>query len=621
MDPDHGFTFLQDNLLSSSFSAFEDMRRNDELTDIKINFGSRFFTAHKLIVAAAVPYFRTAFTTSASSITLDQVEPDVFESIVDFAYSGRIQITYGNARSLLLASKFLQLDEMHNACWEFLQKLLQINNAWEIRILAENLHRSEIVDIANDCICQNFEEFSETKEFLDLPSTYLEEIISSDSVKVSSEEKVFEALLRWVEASQSERRALLPNLLNNIRFIYLSTKYLTERILCENLIRNSIPCRLLIQEAELCRTLPEDKKSVFRRFCTQPRIYETKLPHDLYSGIITDSTGIYVVCKSESVISVKYFDCINENWINLTTYSDKFLIDNIVAFSETIYIFLRETILTLDVSTLTWRLLEVVHEPSYSSGLVLHKGKLYLIGGDEDLSQSVRCFDPQLEKWLAEENMPKSCENPGVASLGDHIYVIGGAYEGDVYRSSERYDPNTKDWGQISKMLSERVSHGCASLNGKIYVYGGYNDEYKNLETGEMYDPMTNQWSFIATMKEVSWRISLISNNGKLYAIERMPTCSNKPIDMQIYDPECDEWELGVPIHEKDVCEMFLISTGTPTVQWDDLASNNSENVSDDDESSLLNKTDSADGGESDSNWTTFDEDEISESDSTTSEF
>ena len=54
--------YTSQHIKNLAFSVFEELRRQRQLCDVVIHIGSSQFSAHRVILAAASPYFRSMFT-------------------------------------------------------------------------------------------------------------------------------------------------------------------------------------------------------------------------------------------------------------------------------------------------------------------------------------------------------------------------------------------------------------------------------------------------------------------------------------------------------------------------------------------------------------------------------
>ena len=86
----------------------------------------------------------------------------------------------------------------------------------------------------------------------------------------------------------------------------------------------------------------------------------------------------------------------------------------------------------------------------------------------------------------------------GVASLGGHLYVIGG-FDGNKYLSDvDVYDPQTNSWTSACPLNEQRSAVSVAAMKGRIFAIGGFNGQF--LSSVEVFDPEINQWSYVHNM-------------------------------------------------------------------------------------------------------------------------
>ena len=149
-------------------------------------------------------------------ITMHSIDPSAMESLVNFAYSGRITISTSNVQNLMLGANFLQLSRVRDACADFLQTRLSPMNVIGIRQFAESLGCLALVKYSDKFIQKNFELVAECDEFLAMGLMDAIELVSRDELHVSSEEVVFLAVMRWVKHKPVVRGTQLPQLLTKV---------------------------------------------------------------------------------------------------------------------------------------------------------------------------------------------------------------------------------------------------------------------------------------------------------------------------------------------------------------------------------------------------------------------
>lgn len=85
---------------------------------------------------------------------------------------------------------------------------------------------------------------------------------------------------------------------------------------------------------------------------------------------------------------------------------------------------------------------------------------------------SAECYHPENDEWNLVAPMKTCRSGSGIASIGQHIYVVGG-YDGVSQLSSvERYDTEKDSWENVSPLIIARSALSLTSLDGKLYAMG-----------------------------------------------------------------------------------------------------------------------------------------------------
>lgn len=96
-------------------------------------------------------------------------------------------------------------------------------------------------------------------------------LVKSDSLTVSSEEKVYESVIGWIQFDDAERRKYLPELLEHVRLPLVAQDYLVLRVENEPLIKENLLCKDYIIEALKYHLLKNDAKNTLKSIRTIPR--------------------------------------------------------------------------------------------------------------------------------------------------------------------------------------------------------------------------------------------------------------------------------------------------------------------------------------------------------------
>ena len=91
-------------------------------------------------------------------------------------------------------------------------------------------------------IHSNFTAVMDTEDFLNLEIKQVVEWVSSDDIKVSSEEEVFKGIVKWVSYNRSEREGFFLDLLRHIRLRSIPHNFLLKDVVKEELVTRNNDC-------------------------------------------------------------------------------------------------------------------------------------------------------------------------------------------------------------------------------------------------------------------------------------------------------------------------------------------------------------------------------------------
>lgn len=93
-------------------------------------------------------------------------------------------------------------------------------------------------------------------------SLKVQDLISNTQLNISSEEKVFTAVLNWIKHDLVERKKHIAELISNVRLPLLNRDFLMENVETEPLVREDQHCKELLLEAMKYHLLPEQRSSL-----------------------------------------------------------------------------------------------------------------------------------------------------------------------------------------------------------------------------------------------------------------------------------------------------------------------------------------------------------------------
>ncbi len=130
-----------------------------------------------------------------------------------------------------------------------------------------------------------------------------------------------------------------------------------------------------------------------------------------------------------------------------------------------------------------WTELAPLPSPRNHLAAVGLDGYVFVIGGRSDGGGNANtgeldCYDPDTNTWDVLTPMPTARSGHAAAVFGSRIVVMGGEVNNDnpptrVFVEVEMYDPATDEWTSLDPMAVPRHGIGAATVGDLIYVPGG----------------------------------------------------------------------------------------------------------------------------------------------------
>ena len=148
-----------------------------------------------------------------------------------FNFSGKIDLTEKSAQEIMTSADFLLINKLKEDAAFFLENVVDKSNCINMYIIADSYNCETLKIVAQRLLLKNFEFLSSSDNFLELNSSQMKDILSSNDLVVSDEEKVYEALMRWVKFDMENRTSAFPELFSEIRLLSLPFEYLMSGII------------------------------------------------------------------------------------------------------------------------------------------------------------------------------------------------------------------------------------------------------------------------------------------------------------------------------------------------------------------------------------------------------
>ncbi|XP_016663694.1 kelch-like protein 3 [Acyrthosiphon pisum] len=511
--------------------SLQSLRNGKLLCDIELQTDDKkLIQAHKVVLSAASPYFYAMFSNFAERnhdlVLMKQFDSTSLQQLIQFIYSGQIEITEINVQNLLPAANILQLQEVTEACCDFLHSQLNPTNCIGINAFADLHSCTHLTTISEVYIHQHFSEVFGGDEFLSLSSEQVIKLISSDRLQVSSEEKVFESVISWINYESGSRRCILPQLLEHVRFQLISRDYVFKNVRnvfealgfkSEDIIPQSINIKPRHGEKVILAVggIGSGLSNSLEWFDPRTNQWhfgpELITNHKRHSLVVIHDNWVFDV--GGFAYGLSPYQCVHV--LDLSSKSlcwqpcDDMLVERqllgVGVIHNNIYAVGgyndREGDLTsaevFDSNTSAWYMISSMLTIRSLFAVGVLNDLLYVVGGFDQSRQAldtVECYNPSYDMWSQVANMRVCRSGAGVGVLNGELYAVGGDNGSNILSSVEKYTPSTGVWTTLPDIHFPRKYAGVVALDGFLYVVGGMS-EYSLLDSVEYYNPITNTWA------------------------------------------------------------------------------------------------------------------------------
>uniref|UniRef100_X2BA01 BTB domain-containing protein n=1 Tax=Capitella teleta TaxID=283909 RepID=X2BA01_CAPTE len=225
--------------MKAFMASLHKFQEKEVMTDVTLILPDQSaIPCHKVVLMAASPFFETMFQSglkegAEQNIKLDFADSDIIKALVEFFYSGNIELTAGNIKEIVAGSEFLCCKHLKAHCEEYLVDTVGLSNCIDYYRCGQVFNLKLLIKTAFDFILFKFREFREISDFDKLTEDELVEVVSCDRLNAENEDVVFEAVVHWVNADPDAREEVFPRIAPLIRFPFCSQKALTDKI-CRN---------------------------------------------------------------------------------------------------------------------------------------------------------------------------------------------------------------------------------------------------------------------------------------------------------------------------------------------------------------------------------------------------
>ena len=577
MSADNELRYKSSSMVADMLIGLEDAYNSREFSDVSLELGCRSFSCHRVILAAASPFFKAMFTSDMcekgqSDVRISEnFNPDIFDEVLAFIYSSTISISCYNVETLLHISTYLGINSLANACCGFYIEHLNVGDCLDVLHVAQAFDQLELVNAVCEFISNKFDDVTNSETFLSISSDLLSKIIDF-SIRKIEREKALAGIIAWVAHRIDER---LEKLQQHMQYLNMDKKAIQktfvrvckaardsgqslERIECIRKVRN----RILpdIEDTSKKRKVQPNQSRIigirhyfgtaanFQEFNIHTSEWSTHLrcPTNIDYNVSVSSLNGMMFCSggTDDPHLLEEFSFVNAYNFDTREWRDDIGQLTIVSSSHHKLFCINDAMYAIDIldghafvekydPVLTrWNNVTSSTEPERENGFflynhnqyeiacvarwsfIVHENCIYIIFWN---GQKTVSYDVQQQRFR--DRSVTSCQfgnSPEFLSLNNHLYALDFV-ESKILR---RYEAVSDTWERCSPMNYSCVytSGSAVCLNSSIYVIGGgtINRQISTTEfpdVMEKYNSFTDQWTII----EHTNTMNAISREGKIH--------------------------------------------------------------------------------------------------------
>jgi N-acetylneuraminic acid mutarotase len=168
-------------------------------------------------------------------------------------------------------------------------------------------------------------------------------------------------------------------------------------------------------------------------------------------------------------------------------------------------------------------------------------GRFYAIGGFDTSRNSrnlVFVFDGS--KWRAGPDLPIAVNHPGVAPIGDDVYVAGGFTAATATNRVFVLRKDARAWVELAPMRRARGALSLLARDGRLYAIGG-RDGGIEVAVPESFDPATNRWTDLPSMPDPRNHLAGYVDGALACVAGGRTPATSAAVDC--YDPTRSAWQ------------------------------------------------------------------------------
>ncbi|KAL9704860.1 hypothetical protein quinque_008378 [Culex quinquefasciatus] len=473
----NGIVFESFSHTGTILKGLNELRLKGVLVDVTLRTEGKVFRAHRAVLSACSEYFRAMFSdhtreSRLSEINLRNISPLGIELLLDYIYTAKLSLNLANIQEVLSAASYIQLESVVEACLNYLDQQLDLDNYIDVLIISEMYSLKRLNHKVYRFICHHLNVISKSQEFFRLSERQIELILAGDYPVTCTEIEVLGILLRWIQANCDEPPVTDSGGQANYR----------------QLIRNNI------------RFMDISLQELYNLLCSEEFQFRWIDRYELYDFIMKIGDQQCIKYKISPLNKIQNYRGLELAIIKIGGF------DLSGITNEITYCFPGDGVAQHPPATSLGKV-KLVRNQSVGEGC---SGKIKISYVDRQVKPKRK--DVKLNgKWRYLTTIPHIKQsNFGVVVLNNALYVIGGCYdislEEYIHPFGFRYCPIKNKWETIAPLQQDRCRFSLNVVGHSLIAVGGNSemddDGDRSVSTCEQYDPIADKWVYIESLPE-----------------------------------------------------------------------------------------------------------------------
>uniref|UniRef100_A0A0X3NR66 Kelch-like protein 18 n=3 Tax=Schistocephalus solidus TaxID=70667 RepID=A0A0X3NR66_SCHSO len=536
--------------------ALSVIRQENSVPDVQLRLNDKhMISVHRIIIAARIPAWKDRFggLSEGGIISLEDQshKQNIIQHLIDYAYTGQIEISLENVEDLLYYAVNLRLIPVEKCCYRFLINRLTLENLYFVMRIANNLQAGTLKKACHNLMRSQFENFVGFDMFYNLPLENLLSLLRSSNLGVHNEEQVVNAICDWVLAEDSPQAAgacgesrmnVLPQLLAEVRWQKVSSEFQDELVQKCSKLETPPQARKLLNEMlkwiGLFRGDSTGSKAKICAFNSAERSYMENVLVTIGTPRLGDRREwILQIYDPENDKDAIISRIKRRKNAAIIMYDDQiFIIGGIGRDRNT------NLVKAFSVKTRRGRLAASMSEARGEASASRVGDAIVVCGGSgveyEELA-SCELFLPKEDRWIPLPPLAQARRALTSVAIPDgRLFVIGGLADSEYFSCVEyccvpeqvsesgHWQPEEGGsfWQPAASMNRARCFLSACEHAGYIFAAGGLSHSSTVVKSVEMFQPPTienplGQWTLVQSMHQAREEFSLISHRNSLFAL------------------------------------------------------------------------------------------------------